>query len=76
MNVKKIIKDRAEHYEMQDETLFLADALNQAVECIEIVDRLENSFHKILRIVIRLLAGTKMAVSLKRSPAHIGLWLQ
>lgn len=41
MNVKKIIKDRAEHYEMQDETLFLADALNDAVECMEIVDRLE-----------------------------------
>lgn len=41
MNVKKIIKDRAEHYSMQDETLFLADALNDAVKCMEIVDRLE-----------------------------------
>lgn len=41
MNVKKIIKDRAEHYSMQDETQFLADALNDAIECMEIVDRLE-----------------------------------
>lgn len=41
MDAKKIVKDRAEHYSMQDETLFLADALNDAVECMEIVDRLE-----------------------------------